>query len=246
MNESNGYNPKPIKSNTPLIIALVALCVVAVAVVASVTIFVARDKARREELAKIPPELYITSCPEQVTSDAPSVTIQGTMLDNNSACVLSIDGETVETAANPGETKAWSKTYQLEPGETRTFNITLQNEYGRQSTQTRTVFCQILQDTPQNQAVTTPAASSAKAPTPTGPLVAGSEFVKKKSGGLNIRSYAGTEYSIVDNIGKNDYTSRMVFTGYYVVGSDNYTWYEIISPNGKNGYVRSDLVTRVS
>lgn len=240
--------PPPKKSNTPLIITLVALCVVAALSAAAIIFFMIHNS---NEKASIPPTLTITSCPSEVDATEASVTIQGTMCDENTGCALSIDGEVIETLSEAGTSKSWSKNYAMTPGETRTFTIVLKNDNNQIVAETRSVYCRPSEEetASASAAATAPAAASvpaASSSSVSGPLTSGCEFVKKKTQGLNIREYAGTAYEVVDYIAGNDYTSRMVFTGYYEVDSAGYTWYQVISPNGKYGYVRSDLVKRVS
>lgn len=236
------YDPefKPIKSNKSMIIILITVAITALAVIFALVTYLTNGfgsagKAETQAVQSVP-VLTITSCPEQVTSVDPTVVISGSMSDSASTCVLTINGETIDVTPSAGASKSWSKSYVLTEGETRTFEIVLTNEQGVSAKETKTVYCQALQNTPK----------AAPQPVVTGPLQAGCEFIKKNANGLNIRSYAGTDYDIVAYIARGDYTSRMVFTGSYRVSYDGYTWYQVIAPNGKYGYVRSDLVKRIS
>ena len=173
------------------------------------------------------PVLLISSCPESINSNNPSFTTDGIIVSDLGACTLYINGERVASTENAGEQVKWSQTYQMYGGETRDFVFEVVDSNGTKKTETRTVYCQSLQNVPKLVSK---------------PITPGCTLVKKKAGGLNIREYPGTSYDVIDFIAAYDYTSTMVFTGYYRVAYDGYTWYEVISPKGRHGYVRSDLV----
>ena len=176
------------------------------------------------------PFLGILSCPEQVTSDYPTFSAEGIIVSDTSTCSLSINGENIASTGGPGNQVKWSKSFQLTPGEWKTLVFEARDANGRVKSDTRYVYCQ-----PLNVIVKEP-------PKQLAPITPGCALVKKKPGGLNIRYLPGTHYRVVAYIGDNDYSSEMTFTGNYTIGYDNYTWYEVIAPNGMHGYVRSDLV----
>lgn len=181
------------------------------------------------------PILNVTSCPSVVyaaENQVAEVYIEGTMFDEKKSCILKINGETIEISS-PGSTTKWSASFYLAAGTSREFLIELVNDNDLSVSTVKSVYCEKV-DVGGNVAdITTP-------------LKSGCEFVKKKPYGLNIRQYAGTQYKIVDYISKDDYTSKMIFVGLYQVDNEGYIWYEVVSPNGKNGYVRSDLVRRIN
>lgn len=223
-------------SNMPIIIALLAACIVVLGVM--LTMILVMDNKKDAEVKAEPPVLVITECPSTVYANENSSTtlnMSGTMMDKNTSCELKINGQSIKTVASIGETVTWTASFNISAGATMDYRIELINANNISVSETRTVRC---------EAVTVP--TSTPAPTAEGPLQLGCEFVKKKGGGLNIRQYAGTYYDVVDFINRDDYTSRMVFTGNIDVDYEGYTWYQVISPNGKYGYVRSDLVRRVS
>ena len=229
-NNYTQQNKPPQKSNVPLIVIIILSALVSILAIAAVIMFSLNNKTANS------PVLNIINCPEQISSTNPTVTITGTIYDEKYPCVLTINGETITTAMIAGQVTNWSKTYTLNSGETKTLNFTLKNDRDQVTNESRTIYCQVL------ETVVTPSPE----PVINGPLKAGCSFVKKKKDGLNIREYAGTEYEIVDVIGGNDYSSTMIFTGYTAVDYEGYTWYEVIAPNGMNGYVRSDLVKRIN
>ena len=208
-----------------LIIIISILSVVIIALMILATYFFVSRKSVNNPMPMNPPIVNVTSCPSQVTSDNPYVTIEGIMVSDSQYCTLTINGETIATSTVPGVQTNWSKSYVLTAGETKEFNIEARDSQNLVTTEKKTVYCQQL-NKKKNRA----------------PITPGCTLVKKKSGGLNIREFAGTYYDIVYFINKNDYTSEMVYTGNYRIDYDNYTWYEVIAPNGKHGYVRSDLV----
>lgn len=173
------------------------------------------------------PVLIISSCPESVNSNNPSFTAEGVMVSDTGSCTLYINGERIAATTTAGEQLKWSQTYYMSGGETRDLTFELVDSNGTKKTETRTVYCQVLQNVPKLVSK---------------PITRGCSLVKKKAGGLNIREYPGTSYDVIDFIQSYDYTSTMTYTGYYCMASDGYVWYEVISPKGKCGYVRSDLV----
>ena len=225
-------NKQDNKSNKGLMVAVIVLCIITISVIIGLfTYIILNDKKVEEE-----PILVVDECPNVIYAQENTigkVTLSGTIRDDNFPCVLKVNGKTVETAMEKGITVNWSESFDVPAGISQEFVIELKNNNGVIVSQTRTVYCQSVDTT-----------ESAKMPS--GPLIAGSEFVKKKSGGLNIREYAGTAYKVIDFINGYDYTSKMVFIGNYRVDYEGYTWYQVIAPNGKYGYVRSDLVTRVN
>ncbi len=228
------------KTNRNLVIILTILVVFTIIIGAIVVGLVAFPKSdgsdgqNKTTAAQTHPVLVVDKYPEQVDSTSPMVTLSGTIRDNNTTAVLTINGETVckYLSSDIGTEKEWEWTVTLSAGTDNKFEIKLCNSYDKTDIQTCNIFCRKIekQESPANF----------------GPLQSGCEFVKKRPGGLNIRSYAGTEYSIVDYIDDNDYTSRMTFTGNYSTDSDSYIWYQVFTPKGKVGYVRSDLVKRVN
>lgn len=219
---------------TLLTVLITILSILLIAMIGVLVYFVVTngsEKSASSETAEIaPPTLTITSCPDQVNSDNPYVTITGTLSSEASSCTLTINGETVASVSVPGTQVQWNKTYQLQSGETKTFQLEAKDSDNRITTMSKSVFCQPLQQQKQ------------ESKRQRAPITPGCTLVKKKSSGLNIREYPGTAYDIVDYIAGNDYTSTMTFTGNYRIDSEGYTWYEVIAPNGKHGYVRSDLV----
>lgn len=222
MREDNG--------NKTLMVVIIALLSVFLLVIIGIVSYflISGGAGGQTRQASNPPIIHIVSCLDQVDSDNPDVTIEGVLISDAESCSLSINGEVVATTTSQEVQRKWSKTYTLNPGETREFKIEAKDSENVVTTEKKTVFCQNLKE---------------KKPTPS--ITAGCSFVKKKSGGLNIRSYAGTEYPVVDFINANDYTSRMTFVGRYKVDYLGYTWYEVVSPRGLHGYVRSDLVRAV-
>lgn len=82
------------------------------------------------------PELTITSCPSSVSDK--SVTISGTIYDENYTTELLINGISVATNSTPDYSKSWSQTYTLKEGE-NTFEFVLTNSAGKSTTQTKTI-----------------------------------------------------------------------------------------------------------
>lgn len=225
-------------SNLPIIIAMIGVCVVVLS--AMITMFVVMNGRDKKNVNNEPPVLTITQCPETIYADEntnATLVLSGTMMDKNTGCELKINGKSVQVSKNKGETVNWTASFVIPAGVTEEYIFELRNDNNISVSETRKVYCHSIKEVVQTP---TPA------PKVTSPLQAGSEFVKKKSGGLNIRRYAGTQYDVIDFINGTDYTSRMVFTGSYDVDYQGYTWYQVISPNGRYGYVRSDLVKRVS
>ncbi|MBR1970349.1 MAG: SH3 domain-containing protein [Clostridia bacterium] len=210
---------------TELIIVISILSVLIIALMIFASYFLITRGTNQTGQNVNPPVVNITSCPQQVTSDNPNVIIEGVMISDAPYCNLTINGEVVATSTGKGMQVQWSKNYVLTAGETREFNIEAKDSNNLVTVQKKTVYCQEL-NTKKNRA----------------PISPGCTLVKKKANGLNIREYAGTDYAIVDYIHGSDYTSEMVFTGHYEVDYQGYTWYEVVSPKGKHGYVRSDLV----
>lgn len=230
--------PNKGNSNIHIIIALLVVCVVVLG--SMLTMILVMNGEKGKEVNNEPPVLVITECPSTVYTDENTTTtinLSGTMMDKNTSCELKINGQPIKTTSIIGETIDWNASFVIAAGSTMDYRFELVNENNISVSETRTVRC---------EAIAAPPATPTPTPTADGPLQMGCEFVKKKGGGLNIRQYAGTYYDVVDFIQKNDYTSRMVFTGNIDVDFEGYTWYQIISPNGKYGYVRSDLVRRVS
>ena len=182
-----------------------------------------------------PPLIVITECPEQINSDEDKFTLRGYVVSDAGECELTVNGEKICSTNSAGIQKEWSKSFYISAGDTKKLEITAKDANGNTSEEKRTVKCVDIQKIKKEDT----------AADKEGPVTPGCSFVKRKPGALNIREYSGTEYKIVDVIGENDYTSKMVFTGHYVTDTQNYTWYEIISPSGQHGYVRSDLVRAV-
>ena len=182
-----------------------------------------------------PPMIVITECPDQINSDEDKFTLRGYVVSDAGGCELSINGEKICSTGSAGIQKEWSKSFYISAGDTKNIDITAKDDSGNTTEEKRTVKCVDMQKIKEEETATVKEV----------PVTPGCSFVKRKPGALNIREYSGTEYNIVDVIGENDYTSKMVFTGHYVTDNQNYTWYEIISPSGQHGYVRSDLVKAV-
>lgn len=213
-------------NRTVMVAIITILSVFLIAIIGFIAYFAISGNSENKANKKTnPPVINITSCPQQVTSDDPNVTVEGILLSDAPFCNLSINGEVVATTTSQEVQKKWSKTYTLSPGETKQLTIEAKDSNDVVTEEQRSVYCQQLNKKKK-----------------LAPITPGCTLVKKKSGGLNIRAYAGTSYMVVDFIDRNDYTSEMTFTGHYKVDYQGYTWYEIISPRGKHGYVRSDLV----
>ena len=208
--------------------AVLILCIVTICLTICLFLYMSLRDDKRS---------FKDSVPLLVLNDSPSViyaqentngtvTLSGVIMDEENSCVLKINGEIIETA-NKGDSVDWSANFDIPSGESKEFNIELVNSNGVISGETRTVQCQ----------------KTSEEESDTNALMAGCEFVKKKSGGLNIRQYAGTDYDVIDFIEKYDYYSKMIYLGETAMDYEGYIWYHIIAPNGNYGYVRSDLVT---
>ncbi len=239
MNNSYFNNQQPKKIwNAGMIVIVCAISVLSIAIIVfSLLLIFSSNKASNSMVAynqsSSAPVLAITSCPEQVNSDSPYANIEGYIVSDSGSCVLTINGETVTNSGVSGNQVKWSKSIQVQPEETKEVVFELRDNNGVVTSETRYIYCQTLQNVEKKQN---------QKPKNDAPITAGCSLVKRKAGGLNIREYPGTDYEVVDYIAANDYTSEMVFTGNYRITYDNYTWYEVISPSGKHGYVRSDLV----
>ena len=233
------------KKNNKLVVILVSLIAATIVIIAvcATILFTTQNNNNSGQVQTNAteqvshPTLYVGTCPEQVNDDNPTVTLTGTIKDDVASAVLTINDEIVcdYSGAEIGTTKDWSKTVTLNSGSENIFNIVLKDSNGVTATESRSVFCQTLQE--QKKTVDQKSL---------GPLRGGCQFVKKLRGGLNIREYPSTYSNIVDYIPDDDYTSTMLFVGKYDVDYDNYTWYQIVAPNGQYGYVRSDLVERIN
>lgn len=246
------YSPPPAKSiwNPKLIIVVCAISFFTFAIIVMSVIMITTGGKEDDNVETqqpdtttqidVPlssePKIAITACPEQVTSDSPSFNLEGYIVSDTGSCSLKINGESVTTTGLAGNQVKWSKYVQLSSGETRELVFEATDDNGNTTSETRYVYCQPLQTIEKKPVQTIPQSA---------PVTPGCLLVKKKPGGLNIREYPGIYYDVVDYINDNDYTSTMTFTGYYEVSYDTYTWYEVISPGGKHGYVRSDLVRAI-
>lgn len=182
------------------------------------------------------PLIIITECPEQVNSDDDKFTVSGYIVSDLGSCELKINGKDVCKTSGAGKQSQWDESFYVSDTGEKNLEFIVTDENGNSSSEKHSVKIidtQKIKEDEKSQEVKEV------------PVTPGCAFIKRKPGGLNIREYAGTDYNVVDMIGDNDYTSRMVFTGHYVTDDNNFTWYEIISPNGQHGYVRSDLVRAV-
>ena len=232
MNEFNTYPVNKSVWGPKMIIAVCAIVIMSVIVIAGMSFMLAsgafnQPKTDLAQGSYDEPILVVTSCPDSVNSNNPSFTAEGIIVSDSSACSLYINGEKVASTGKAGEQVKWTKAFQLFAGEKRQLAFEVVDSNGNKSSEIREVYCQSLQSVPKLVSK---------------PITPGCNLTKKKAGGLNIREYPGTIYDVVDFIQSYDYTSTMVFTGNYTVAYDGYTWYEVISPKGKHGYVRSDLV----
>ena len=230
----NGYNTPTSTKNVwsaKMIAVVSSIAVLSVALIAGLVITIATGtfspKDTSDEIAKAaPPILIITECPDNVTSNNISARAEGYIVSDNGPCTLRINGQVVAATQKAGEQAKWSKTFTVLSNNHR-LDFVVEDINGNKTEETREISYQALNNVVKYVQK---------------PIVAGCSLRKKKAGGLNISEYAGTYYDVIDFISANDYSSSMTYTGYSVVSYDGYVWYQIISPRGKRGYVRSDLV----
>ena len=234
-----GNNEKKVwNAQTIIIVAIIAFIALAIIITTAILVvprIMESTGGKTQQVSvdtTIPPILSIIECPEQVNQDNASFTVEGIIVSDSGACTLTINGDTIATTGGAGNQLKWSKSYQVASGKTENYTFEVKDSYGNITTETRSVYCQPLKTVPKQTKVTTAPKNYSNV----------TSFVKRKPGGLNIRKYAGTEYTVVDYIYPNDYVSRMVYTGQTAYDSNGDLWYRVISPSGRYGYVRSDLV----
>ncbi len=164
-------------------------------------------------------EIFLTVDEYQEETDEKSCTLSGTISTEKEKATLSINGQKITTVSEDDGEKVWSKKVNLEEG-TNSFDIVL---YTKDNTKTKTENVEIEYKKPLL-------------------YPEGTVLIKADPDGVNIRPTPEISEERVMLIPYDDFQSQFICQGEEHLDEEEFIWCKVMTPDGKIGWVRSDLM----
>lgn len=164
-------------------------------------------------------EIFLTVDEYDEETEEKSCTLSGTISTEKEKATLSINGQKITTVSEDDGEKVWSKRVNLEEG-TNSFDIVLYTE-GNAKTKTENVEIEYRK-----------------------PLLypEGTVLIKADPDGVNIRPTPEISEERVMLIPYDDFQSQFICQGEEHLDDEEFIWCKVMTPDGKIGWVRSDLM----
>ena len=215
--------PKKKKGTSPIL--YVVLGIVTVLLIAAIVVLVMtinkkdNNDGNNGGIVEKEYEIFLTVDEYEEETEEKSCTLSGTISTEKEKATLSINGQKITTVSEDDGEKVWSKRVNLEEG-TNSFDIVL---YTADNAKTKTENVEIEYKKPLLYAE-------------------GTILVKADPDGVNIRPTPEISEERVMLIPYDDTESQFVCQGEEHLDDEEFIWCKVMTPDGKIGWVRSDLM----
>ena len=215
--------PKKKKGTSPIL--YVVLGIVTVLLIAAIVVLVMtinkkdNNDSNNGGVVEKEYEIFLTVDEYEEETDEKSCTLSGVISTEKEKATLSINGQKITTVSEDDGDKVWSKRVSLEEG-TNSFDIVL---YTKDNAKTKTESVEIEYKKPLL-------------------YPEGTVLIKADPDGVNIRPTPEISEERVMLIPYDDFQSQFVCQGEEHLDDEEFIWCKVMTPDGKIGWVRSDLM----
>ncbi|MBQ8391228.1 MAG: zinc ribbon domain-containing protein [Clostridia bacterium] len=215
--------PKKKKGTSPVL--YVVLGIVTVLLIAAIVVLVMtinkkdNDDSNNGGVVEKEYEIFLAVDEYEEETEEKTCTLSGVISTEKEKATLSINGQKITTVSEDDGEKVWSKRVNLEEG-TNSFDIVL---YTKNNKKTETENVEIEYKKPLL-------------------YPEGTVLIKADPDGVNIRPTPEISEERVMLIPYDDFQSQFVCQGEEHLDDEEFIWCKVMTPDGKIGWVRSDLM----